>query len=417
MPDRLGACEDQERHQQVKMLLMVRLGKLPGAARLKRLYSTGSFHEKTMTSTFQKRFAAFLLTGAAMASSALAQENPALFQARANAKVAQALVFPNRWDGPTTGPAIKTNGLVIMVGWDTTHLAGESALAAHLKTVTAQVGWKFLNFSCYGLAKQRPEAFSRALALKPSAIIVADIDARDLAKEMRMATAKKIPVIGWHAGPTPGATEGLFTNVATNPQDVGQVAALLSVVNSKGKAGVVVLTDSTAAYSAIKANAMADTIKQCQTCTLLGIEEMPFSSTPEHVKEVLTALVGKYGSRWTYVLGTDDLYFDMLSKPAAKTIIDTYKLEGISAGDGAPGAYQRIKEGHVQSGTVPEPLQLDAWQLVDEVNRAVSGSPPSGYTTPVYLVTKQNISFNGGPTGTFEPSNGYQAAYKGIWKK
>lgn len=370
-----------------------------------------------MTSTFLNRFTAVLLAGIAIASSALAQENPALFQARANARVAQALVFPNHWDGPTTGPAIKGNNLVVMVAWDTAHLSGESTLATHLKAVTSHVGWKFLNFSCYGLAKQRPEAFSRALALKPAAIIVADIDAHELTKELKMAAAKKIPVIGWHAGPTPGAVEGLFTNVATNPQDVGQVAALLSVVNSKGKAGVVVLTDSNASYSTIKANAMADTIKQCQTCTLLGVEELPFSSTPEHVKEVLTALVAKYGSRWTHVLGTDDLYFDMLAKPAAKTIIDTYKLEGISAGDGAPGAYQRIKQGQIQSGTVPEPLQLDAWQLVDEVNRAVAGSPPSGYTTPVYLVTKQNLSFNGGPSGTFEPSNGYQAAYKNIWKK
>src|SRR6185312_9937378 len=105
-----------------KVLLMARLGKLPGATRLKRLYSTGSFHEKIMTSTFLKRFAALLLAGVAMTGSALAQENPALFQARANQRVAQAVGFPNRWDGPVTGPAIKTNSLVIMIGWDTAHL-------------------------------------------------------------------------------------------------------------------------------------------------------------------------------------------------------------------------------------------------------------------------------------------------------
>jgi ribose transport system substrate-binding protein len=368
-----------------------------------------------MKSTFLNRLI-FMSLAMLAATPLLAQENPAQFQARANARVAKALGYKSQWDGPTSGPAITKKNVVVMVGSDM-RLPGISGLDASLKELSKSVGWQYLAFQTFGKVAQRPEAFSRALALKPSAIILAGIDAREVSKELQQAAKAKIPVIGWHAGPTPGAVEGLFTNVATDPREVGQVAALFSVVDSKGKAGVVVFTDSSDTYSVIKANTMIETVKQCQTCTLLGVEEIPFAAKPDKVKDILTGLVTRHGSRWTHVLATDDLHFNMMSTPAAQTILGTYKLQGISAGDGPPAAYQRIRSGALQIGTVPEPLKMHAHQLIDEVNRAVSKQAPSGYTTQAYLVTNQNNSFHGGPSNTFEPSNGYQSQYKKIWKK
>ena len=35
--------------------------------------------------------------------------------------------------------------------------------------------------------------------------------------------------------------------------------------------------------------------------------------------------------------------------------------------------------------------------------------------TPVHLVTKENIEFDGGPQNVFDPDNGYRDAYKKIW--
>jgi len=60
---------------------------------------------------------------------------------------------------------------------------------------------------------------------------------------------------------------------------------------------------------------------------------------------------------------------------------------------------------------------MQGWQLIDELNRAIAGEKPSGYATPVYLVTSQNIAFHGGPQNTFEPNNGYRNEYKKIWNK
>jgi ribose transport system substrate-binding protein len=36
--------------------------------------------------------------------------------------------------------------------------------------------------------------------------------------------------------------------------------------------------------------------------------------------------------------------------------------------------------------------------------------------TAVHLVTPQNVEFDGGERNTFDPDNGYAAAYSKIWK-
>ncbi len=87
----------------------------------------------------------------------------------------------------------------------------------------------------------------------------------------------------------------------------------------------------------------------------------------------------------------------------------------ISAGDGSVTAYQRIRTNNHQFATVPEPLNLHGWQLVDELNRAFAKEKPSGYITPAHLVIKDNVAFDGGEKNLYDPQNGYKDAYKRIW--
>ena len=60
--------------------------------------------------------------------------------------------------------------------------------------------------------------------------------------------------------------------------------------------------------------------------------------------------------------------------------------------------------------TVSEPIELQAWQAVDELNRAFHNEPPSGFVQPPFLVTKDNIHTEGGDKNTFIPSNNYKDA-------
>lgn len=341
---------------------------------------------------------------------ACAQEDPVLFLDRANARVAKATAFKNHWDGPLTGPKITKKGLIVFIGSDFRH-GGVAGVANGVKEAVTAIGWNLQLLDCYGIADRRAESFSRAMALKPDGIILAGIDAQEQVKELRAAATQKIPVVGWHAAATVSAAEGLFVNIGTDPVQAGQLAALLAVTDSQGKAGVVILADPSSPYALAKANAIAKTVRQCASCSLLAIEQIPPADVEGRAVR-MGALAKRHGTRWTHVIATQDQYFD---QPVAA--VRPLRLQGIAAGDGWVAAYQRIRDKGMQSGTIAEPLNLQGWQLVDEINRAISGARPSGYAPSPYLVTSQNIAFHGGPGNRFDPTNDYRAAYKRIWGK
>lgn len=232
-----------------------------------------------------------------------------------------------------------------------------------------------------------------------------------------MAAAKKIPVIGWHAALSNGPSAGLFTNIGTDPKEVGQLAALLSVVESKAKEGVVVFADSSSYYNTTKSAGVTEIIKQCQTCNLLSVEQVPLNEKADKMAERVAGLVKQYGSKWTHLIAITDRFLDTMSDPSVIKALGDTKISAIAAGDGASTAYLRIREKSLQLGTVPEPIDLQAYQLIDEANRAIAGEKPSGFVTPSYVVTLSNVAYHGGPKNMFEPTNGYRDEYRKIWTR
>jgi len=125
----------------------------------------------------------------------------------------------------------------------------------------------------------------------------------------------------------------------------------------------------------------------------------------------------KYGASWTHALAINDIYFDFMGPAlAAAGIPGDGSPKAVAAGDGSESAFQRIRTGQYQSITVAEPLNLQGWQLVDELNRAVSGEACSGYITAPAVVTKEGLA-KMGDSNQFDPDNGYRDAYAAIWGK
>jgi ribose transport system substrate-binding protein len=372
--------------------------------------------EPDQTMKMIKSFTLLALLLGATGTALAADDDPTLFLSKASAKVAHATNFKKLWDGPSTGPKLAADKMIVMVGANIAGDPGEQILSDDLKTVAASVGWRFYALDSYGIQSRYAESFSRAIALHPAAIVFAGGDAKGEAKSIAAATDKKIPVIGWHAALTSGPADGLFTNIGTDPKEAGQLAALLAVVDSKGKAGVVILSDPSSVNLATKSTGMIDTIKQCTTCSLLGVAEIKPTDKPEAILQRMAELDHQYGAKLTYMLSTNDRFFDLLAAPAAASAFGgDIKFQAIAAGFGSPAAFQRIRSKKIELGTVAEPLMMQAWQLIDEANRAIAGEKPSGYAPESYLVTIQNIAYHGGENNSFDPSNGYQDAYKKIW--
>ncbi len=356
------------------------------------------------------------ITCLAFATQALASDD---YLARAR-KVVEAAVQPSpAWDGPTTGPKAQPGKIIVYVASDLRN-GGVLGVSDGVAQAVHVIGWKVRILDGQGTVSGRTAAMNQAMALNPAGIILGGFDPTEQAAVIRKARSLNIPVVGWHAGSKagPDASTGLFTNVSTDPIAVARVAADYAVVKSNGTAGVVVFTDSLYKVAVAKSSAMANVVKQCKGCSLLAVEDTPLSETSTRIPQLTTALLQRYGAKWNYSLGINDLYFDFMgpslssagAKPAGPP-------SNVSAGDGSQSAYERIRANRYQVGTIPEPLMLHGWQLVDELNRAFAGAPPSGYSTPVHLVTPENIASDVTSNDIYDPANHYRDAYRHIWGK
>jgi ribose transport system substrate-binding protein len=351
---------------------------------------------------------------AGMAGAAQAGDDAAQDLRAATDRVAKATAHVTIWDGPVTGPALRPKKTIVYLASDLRN-GGVLGVSRGVAEAAKAAGWTLRVLDGQGTVSARMAAFNQAMALKPDGIILGGFDAKEQAAGIRAASAQKIPVVGWHAAAKPGPGDGLFANVTTDANDVAGIAASYAIADSKGKAGVVIFTDSAYSAAIAKSNAMAAIIKKCKGCKLLAVADTPLAETSSRMPQLTTSLLQRYGAGWTYSLGINDLYFDFMGPTLAAAGSMAKGLKNISGGDGSESAYQRIRKNRGQVATVSEPLNLHGWQLVDELNRAIAGTPWSGYSTPAHLITKDNLNFDGGPRNEFDPDNGYRAHYQHIW--
>jgi len=337
----------------------------------------------------------------------------------AKKKVTVATMTKEVWDGPTTGPKAAAAKTIVFVAADLKN-GGILGVSKGTEEAGAAIGWTVRVIDGQGTVSGRTAALNQALALKPAGIVVGGFDTTEQKVAFEAAAKSGVPLVGWHSGekPGPNATAGLFANVTTVTDDVADVAASWAVVDSGGKAGVVIFTDSQYAIAVYKARAMEAVIKKCGGCTVLSFEDSPIADSSTRMPQLTSSLLQRFGDKWTHSLAINDLYFDFMGptlSAAGKKGDGTPKA--VSAGDGSEAAYQRIRSKRFQAGTVPEPLNMQGWQIVDEMNRAFAKVAWSGYSPKVHLVTAENVAKDGGPKNVFDPDNGYRAKYKAIWGK
>lgn len=355
-----------------------------------------------------------LLALAVGAPAALADD----FLAQAKATVKAATERSGTWDGPTSGPAGMPEKNVVIVAGDLRN-GGHTGVANGAAEAAKALGWTTRIIDGQGTVAGVSSAMSQAIALKPDGIIDAGFDLAQNMTSVEEADKQGIKMVSWHGGPTPGPVAGtpVFFNVTTDPEKVAEVSAMYAVADSDGKAGVVIFTDSAYAIAIKKSDGMAAVIKKCADCVVLSTEDTPLADVANRMPQLTTSLIQRYGDKWTYSLGINDLYYDFMGPSlGAAGKAPEGPPQNISGGDGSESAYQRIRTGQFQVATVPEPLTMQGWQLVDELNRAFAGEQPSGYFAPVHLVVKDNVAFDGGDKNIYDPDNGYRDAYRKIWK-
>lgn len=339
------------------------------------------------------------------------------FVEMAKTRVEAAIQPSDTWTGPTTGPTAP-EGLSVVLLVDDLRNGGHLGVSNGVEEAAEVLGWNLRTIDAGGSISGRTSAFNQAIALRPDGILTTGFDIIEQAVGYETAEEQGIPTVGWHVAPNPGPAEGspIFANVTTNSNDVAEVAALFAVAQSNGTAKAVIFTDSRFGVAVAKSDAMAAVLEQCEGCEVLSTEDTPLNEVSTRMPQVIASLFQRHGDDLSYMLGINDLYFDFGGPALASAGKDPAGPPfNLSAGDGSESAYQRIRDNEYQAGTVPEPLNLHGWQLLDELNRAIAGESWSGYETPVHLVTPDNIAFDGGPDNVYDPGNGYRDEYKSIW--
>ncbi|WP_373820311.1 substrate-binding domain-containing protein [Glaesserella sp.] len=336
------------------------------------------------------------------------------FVAEAKQQVAAATAKHNKWDGPTTGPQLQQNKTVIFIASDMKN-GGVLGVIDGMKEAVQVTGWKLDVLDGAGTVNNQLAALNQAIARKPDAIVIGGWNPNVARIPLQKAVQNNIALLAWHATPEPGPIDKykIFYNVTSDSDEIAKLSAMLAIAESDGKAKVVILTDSLYEIALRKANVMKEIIEKCKECEVLEFIDTPLADTSSRMPNLTFSLLQKYGDNLQYALAINDLYFDFMAPSLRSANKD--RPYNISAGDGSVTAYQRIRNGDKQFATVPEPLNLHGWQLVDELNRAFANEKPSGYVTPAHLVTKENIAFDGGESNLYDPQNGYKEAYKAIW--
>jgi len=359
-----------------------------------------------------------LIGGSTLAISATIALSPA---AGADDAVAQAKKDVERyagpqttWEGPTSAPKPDAAKSIVFLSGDEqndiSHLYG-----VYMKEAAEKIGWKVTIIDGKGSPTSWLAGMNQAIALKPNGIAMF-ADAASLKDPIKSGVAQGISFVGLHAAGLPGPQPdlNLFVNIQEDPREIGKAEAQWAIADSDGKARVVILTHNEYAIAEVKSMATKAAIERCSGCKVLEYVNSPASEAAQRQPQLTTSWIQRFGLPFYGTsVGDNDWDFAVPVLRSGGVAPDQVKLIGA---DGNRSAYDRIRKGgQYQFVTVSEPIELQAYQAIDELNRAFHGQPPSGFVQPPFLVTPANIHSEGGDKNTFIPSNDYKKHYLEIW--
>lgn len=317
------------------------------------------------------------------------------------------------WTGPTSGPRIAPGKHVVCIPTDMKNTLS-AEWCTDIVAIAKKIGWKAEIIDGRGTASGWVTAFNQAIALHPSGI-VSSANAATVQPEIDDAVKRGIVIVGLHftSVPGPSAKRHVFYNIESSPQGIGKAQADYVIAKSRGKGRAIILYDAEYAVARYKAEAMRDEFAKCTTCKLLAYVNLPLSQVSTLTPHAVSSWVTRFGLPF-YVMTIADYYYDFVVPTLTQGGVPTKDVILLGS-DGPPSAYDRIRNGQYEVATVPEPAELQAYETIDEFNRAFHHQPPYNYVPPAYLVTAQNIRTQGGDKNQFNPANGYAAHYLKIW--
>lgn len=328
------------------------------------------------------------------------------------------------WYGPTSGPPLKPGVKVVFIP-----TAANNALslnwAQDVIAISKKIGWDATMIDGKGTAQGWVSAMTQAIALKPD-VIMTSADVPSLSTYTKQAHDAGIFVIGLHgtalAGPDPALYE--YTNITSDPYEIGAAEADYAIADSCGTAKVIIEYDSAYQIATIKGQSMRAEMEKCKTCTILDYVNSPLAQLSTLQPQLCSTWASKYGNGW-YAMTIYDGVWDFCVPALQSAGVGPSDVHLIGS-DGTLQAYDRMRAGQYQVATVPEPAELQAYAAVNDANNAVNGLPPTygtaagQWTQPVYVAFNEpghggNLDVAGGDKSQYYPPNDYATKFMQLW--
>ena len=318
------------------------------------------------------------------------------------------------WRGPTSAPKIEPGKHIAYLSSNQQNDASRT-WGTYIQEIGKQIGWEVTVIDGHGSPVGWQEGLNQAISLQVDGIVM-DADAASLQPQINDARDKGIVVVGIHASGFPGPQPdlGLFVNIQQDPRDIGRAQADWIIEHSNGTARVVVTSHCEYAIACAKAHATEERLKECSGCEVLEFSNSPIAEVAQRQPALVSAWVQKYGTP-LYITSVADYTADYQVPALRAGGVNSDDVILVSA-DGNQSAYERIRAGgQYQAVTASEPYEMQAYQAVDELNRAFHDQDPSGFVQTPYLVTPDNVDAEGGDQNTFVPSNDYKSKFLELW--
>lgn len=329
----------------------------------------------------------------------------------------QSSIAAINWNLPIDSPPIADEKVIAFIGSDMRNGGVESVAAGVIEAMRA-AGWHLVIFDGKGTELGQATALVKAQLIDADGFILGGVDEKKQREYIKALAAQGKPIVGWHSSESVNLEQDslLFANITTNAYNVGHMAACYAVNHAKQPVKAIIFTDHDFAIARTKEKAIIDVLEACDQCELLAVENISLSETRTRLSRNIQRVIEENKGEVSHFISINDIYFDFAQAVLEAIDFDTADWpQSISAGDGSQEAYRRIKSRSFQAATVPEPLLLQGWQLVDELNRAFNDHPASKYSAPLIVVDQGNIDLYAKELKVFEPSVDYGAHFKRFW--
>ncbi len=337
----------------------------------------------------------------------------------ARTDVTAAMLVPKTWGGPSSGPkAVAPQDLILI---SAAKAPGAARFTTALQAAASAIGWHVTINNVGGNASALRMALEQAIINQPHGIFTFGFDPTPAMAAMKAGAAAGVKFIGVESGSGAPTAKALpyFAEIGPSQDQRARLAANVAIALRDGHAGAVILTDSSRPGDVHVARQMELQLRKCSSCKVLSIVDVSRDATVPVMMAQIKSLQQLYGSRWNVTLAPSDRYFRDFGAGLARLGFKAPDWPaGIAAGEGSAAALKRIAAQAGQTATLARPLTMEAWQAVDEMNRALADKDdPSGFEMPALLVTSQNAGDPALSHGTYDPALHYRHAYMTLWTK